>query len=125
MVLERKGLLNLGGADVTIIGPDIKVGDRAPEFEVMDQTWQIVDILSENRGKVKIIAAVPSLETSVCDRETRHFNQAASDLDADTVVITISADLPFTQARWCGGAGIGSAGVSGASRGSRTGRGKS
>jgi thiol peroxidase len=106
MVEERKGLLKLGDQEVTIIGADISVGDRAMDFQAVAQDWQIIDVLAENSGKVKIIAAVPSLETSVCDRETRQFNQAASDLDEDIVIVTISADLPYTQARWCGAAGI-------------------
>jgi thiol peroxidase len=106
VVEERLGLLKLAGKDVTILGPDLKVGDQAPEFEAMTNDWELVKVLANSNGKVRIIAAVPSLETSVCDRETRTFNQAASDLDENIMIITISADLPFTQTRWCGAAGI-------------------
>jgi thiol peroxidase len=106
VVEERLGLLKLAGKDVTILGPDLKVGDQAPEFEAMTNDWELVKLLAHSSGKVRIIAAVPSLETAVCDRETRTFNQAASDLDDNIMIITISADLPFTQARWCGAAGI-------------------
>jgi thiol peroxidase len=106
MVEERKGLLKLGEQDVTIVGPDVKAGDYGLDFQAMTQDWRVIDVLEEHNDKVKIIAAVPSLETSICDRETRQFNQAASELDEDIVIITISADLPYTQARWCGAAGI-------------------
>ncbi len=104
MVEERRGLLKLAGKDVTVLGPDIKLGDLAPDFEAMTNDWEQVNVLAHSGGKVRIIAAVPSLETAVCDRETRTFNQAASDLDENIVIITISADLPYTQARWCGAA---------------------
>lgn len=106
MVTERKGLLSLGGREVTILGPDLNVGEVAPDFEATTQSWETINFFGDYSNKVKIIAAVPSLETSVCDRETRSFNQAASDLSEDIVIITISTDLPYTQARWCGGAGI-------------------
>lgn len=106
MVEERRGLLKLAGKDVTILGPDLKIGDRAPEFEAMSNDWQLVNVLALSKAKVRIIASVPSLETAVCDRETRTFNQAASDLDDNIMIITVSTDLPYTQARWCGAAGI-------------------
>jgi thiol peroxidase len=106
MVEERRGLLKLAGKDVTILGPGINIGDQAPEFEAMTNNWELVNVLTQSAGKVRIIAAVPSLETAVCDRETRTFNQAASELDDNIMIITISADLPFTQARWCGAVGI-------------------
>lgn len=70
---ERTGLLQLGGKDTTVIGEDIKVGQVAPEFTVQDQDWNLVKGLEKTQGKVRIIAAVPSLDTSVCDRETRRF----------------------------------------------------
>lgn len=105
-MIERTGLLQVGGNDVTIVGPDVKVGDVAPEFNAHSQNWDRVDILKSTSGKVRIIAAVPSLETDVCDKETRRFNEEASSLSEDIVIVTISADLPFTQKRWCGAAGI-------------------
>jgi thiol peroxidase len=106
MVDERRGLLKLAGKDVVILGSDLNIGDQAPEFEAVANDWEPVRVLAQSRGKVRIIAAVPSLETAVCDRETRTFNQAASDLDENIMIITVSTDLPFTQARWCGAAGI-------------------
>jgi thiol peroxidase len=104
--MERKGLLNVGGVDVTIVGPDIEVGQKAPEFTIQDQDWNQVEVLAATKGKVRILAAVPSLETGVCDRETRRFNQEAAELGDEIVIVTISADLPYSQKRWCGAAGV-------------------
>jgi len=106
MTVERKGIFQLGGKDVTIIGEDIKVGQAAPEFTATNQNWEKIDMLAATEGKVRIIAAVPSLSTSVCDRETRRFNQEAASLGEEIAVITVSVDLPITQANWCGAAGI-------------------
>ena len=104
--MERTGLLQLAGKDATIIGPDISVGQTAPEFTVQNQEWQFLNGLETTKGNVRILAAVPSLETSVCDTETRRFNEEASKLGNDIVIVTISADLPYTQKRWCGAAGV-------------------
>ena len=106
MTMERKGVMQLGGKAATIIGKDLQVGDKAPTFTVQKQDWTQVEMLEATKGKVRIIAAVPSLQTGVCDRETRRFNQEAASLDDGIVVITISADLPYSQANWCGAAGI-------------------
>ncbi len=84
----------------------MKPGEKAPEFNVQTDGWESINGLAATSGKVRIIAAVPSLETEVCDRETRRFNQAAADLDKDVIVMVISTDLPYTQKRWCGAAGI-------------------
>ena len=104
--MERFGLLQLGGVDVTIEGPDILVGQQAPEFTLQDQDWETVDVLAQTKGKVRILTALPSLSTGVCDQETRTFNQAASELDENIVIIGISTDLPFSQKNWCGAAGV-------------------
>jgi thiol peroxidase len=104
--MERKGLLQVGGKEATIIGADIEVGQQAHHFTAHTNDWQMIDVLDTTTGKVRIIAAVPSLETSVCDRETRRFNEEAAALDEDIVIVTISTDLPYTQKRWCGAAGI-------------------
>ncbi|RME06373.1 MAG: thiol peroxidase [Anaerolineae bacterium] len=104
--MERTGLIQFGGKDAVVIGPDIKAGDRAPEFVVHTQDWQDFHGLADTAGKVRIIAAVPSLDTAVCDRETRRFNQEAAALGEDIVILVISTDLPFAQKRWCGAAGI-------------------
>jgi thiol peroxidase len=104
--MERKGLLQLNDVDVTIIGPDLKVGEPAPGFSAVSQDWEIMRPLELSRGKVRILAAVPSLETSVCDREARRFNQEATNVADDVQVYVISTDQPYTQKRWCGAAGI-------------------
>lgn len=106
MVVERFGLLKFAGKDVTILGPDITVGQTAPEFMVHAQDWSPFKGLSDSHGKVRIIAALPSLNTSVCDRETRRFNQEAVGLDERIVILTVSMDLPFTLKNWCAAAGI-------------------
>ena len=106
MTIERIGVLKLGEKDVTIIGDDIEVGQQAPEFTAHTQDYSLVPMLEHTAGKVRIIAAVPSLQTSVCDRETRRFNEEASKLSDDIAIITISTDLPVFQANWCGAAGI-------------------
>ncbi len=106
MVVEREGLIQFGGKAAIIIGPDMEVGQQAPEFTVQTQSWVDVTGLAKTQDKVRIIAAVPSLETSVCDRETRRFNEEAAALSKDIVILVISTDLPYTQKRWCGAAGI-------------------
>jgi thiol peroxidase len=106
MVIEREGLIQFGGKGATVVGPDLEVGDKAPDFLVHAQDWSPFNGLKDTYGKVRIIAAMPSLETSVCDREARYFNQAASALGEDIVVLVISADLPYTQKRWCGASGV-------------------
>jgi thioredoxin-dependent peroxiredoxin len=93
------------GNPITLVGPELKVGDAAPDFAVVDNSLTPVNLASY-AGKVKVISAVPSLDTPVCDTETRRFNQEAAGLPGDVVVLTISLDLPFAQKRWCGAAGI-------------------
>jgi thioredoxin-dependent peroxiredoxin len=102
---ERKGLVTMKGKPVTLVGQTVKVGQKAPDFEVTANDLSPVK-LSSFAGKVCIIASVPSLDTSVCDLETRKFNEKAAQLGGDVVVLTISMDLPFAQKRWCGAAGI-------------------
>lgn len=105
-MLERSGLLKFSGLDMTIVGSDIELGQSAPAFTVQTSTWQTISPLNESSGKVRIIAAVPSLDTTVCDRETRRFNLEAASLDEDIHIFVISTDLPVAQKRWCGAAGI-------------------
>lgn len=104
--MERSGLIQVGGRDATVIGPDLVVGQQAPDFSVHAQDWSTVQGLASTAGKVRIIAAVPSLDTDVCDRETRRFNEEAAALDKDIAILVISTDLPYAQKRWCGAAGI-------------------
>jgi thiol peroxidase len=106
MAKERFGLIKVGGKDATVIGEDIKVGQTAPDFSVQALDWSTKRGLADTAGKVRIIAAVPSLDTEVCDRETRRFNQEAASLSKDVVIEVISTDLPYTQKRWCGAAGV-------------------
>jgi thiol peroxidase len=106
MATERYGLIQVGGKDATIIGDDIKIGQSAPEFSVHALDWSQVQGLADTKNKVRIIASVPSLDTDTCDRETRRFNQEASAMDDDIVIMVISTDLPYAQKRWCGAAGI-------------------
>lgn len=105
-MIERKGIIQFKDHDVSVAGVDLAPGMQAPEFKAIDQDWQEISMLEATKGKLRIIAALPSLDTSVCDRETRRFNQEASNLSNDVVLIAISADLPFAQARWCGAAGV-------------------
>jgi len=102
---ERTGVVTFKGNPFTLIGPELKVGDKAPELNVVNNGLAPVTLASY-AGKVKIISAVPSLDTPTCDTETRRFNQEAAALPGDVVVLTVSLDLPFAQARWCGAAGI-------------------
>jgi len=102
---ERKGVVTLRGNPLTLGGPEIKVGQDAPDFTVVDNSLQPVR-LSDAKGTVVILSAVPSVDTPVCDTETRRFNQEATSLGAGIEVWTLSMDLPFAQKRWCGSAGV-------------------
>jgi len=106
MINERFGLVKFRGLEVTVIGPDLKPGESAPEFSVQTLDWSPFKGLADTQGKVRIIAAVPSLDTDVCDRETRRFNVEASAMSKDIAILVISTDLPFAQKRWCGAAGV-------------------
>lgn len=106
MPTERFGLIKVGGKDATIIGDDIKVGQTAPDFTAHATDWSSFRGLADTAGKVRIIASVPSLDTDVCDRETRRFNQEAAALGNDVIIEVISTDLPYAQKRWCGAAGV-------------------
>ncbi len=101
---KRQGLVTMGGNPVTLIGKEIKVGDKAPDFTVLTNDLQPYS-LKDAEDKVKIISIVPSLDTGVCEFQTTHFNQEASNL-GDVVILTISVDLPFAQQRFCGAKGI-------------------
>lgn len=92
------------GNPVTLLGNEVKVGDQAPDFKVLANDMSEVT-LQDTKGQVRLISAVPSLDTGVCDAETRRFNEEAVKLD-NVKVLTVSVDLPFAQKRWCGAAGI-------------------
>jgi len=104
--MERKGLIKFHDRDITVVGADLLVGQKAPEFTVVANDWAEVKALESTRGKVRIIGALPSLSSSVCDRETRRFNEAAADLGDQIAIMMVSMDLPWTQKLWCGAAGI-------------------
>lgn len=93
------------GKAVVLAGPELKTGDKAPNFEVTANDLSKVT-LNDSKGKVRLISVVPSLDTGVCDAQTRKFNESAANLGDSVVILTISADLPFAQKRWCGAAGI-------------------
>ena len=100
---ERKGRVTFKGNPLTLIGPELKKGDKAPDFELLANDLSPVT-LESFKGKTKLVSVVPSLDTPVCDAQTKRFNEEASKLPSDTVVLTVSADLPFAQTRWCGAA---------------------
>ena len=102
---ERPGLVTAKGQPLTLLGNEVKVGDPAPNFQVLDNTMQPAT-LESFRGKIKIVTSVPSLDTPVCNMETRRFNQEADQLPQNVAILTISMDLPFAQARWCAAAGV-------------------
>jgi len=102
--MERAGATTLRGNPLTLIGPELKAGDRAPEFEVVDTTLQPVS-LAKTGGKVRIFSVVPSLDTPVCDMQTKRFNDEAAKLPG-VDIYTVSMDLPFAQKRWCGAFGV-------------------
>jgi len=102
---ERTGLVTLKGNPVTLVGNEIKVGEQAPDAELVANDLSAVKLSSFN-GKVRIITSVPSLDTLVCDIETRRFNEEAGRLGDGLIVLTASMDLPFAQKRWCGAAGV-------------------
>ncbi len=105
MMEERNGAITFQGMPLTLLGPELKVGERAPDFTLADNGLQ-PKTLGDYSGRIKIISALPSLDTPVCDTETRRFNQEAAKLPGDVVVLTVSMDLPFAQKRWCAAAGI-------------------
>jgi thiol peroxidase len=102
---ERTGIVTFKGKPVTLLGPEIRVGEKAPDFRAVDAGLAPVT-LSDFKGKIKVLVSVPSLDTPVCDMETRRFNQEAAKLPGKVALITISLDLPFAQKRWCGSAGV-------------------
>jgi thioredoxin-dependent peroxiredoxin len=105
MAQERSGVATFKGNPITLIGPQLKAGDAAPDFTVSKNLLEDAS-LKDYAGKIKLISVVPSLDTGVCDAQTRRFNEEAAGLGDDVVILTISADLPFAQARWCGAAGV-------------------
>ena len=102
---KRTGVVTFAGNPIALLGKEVKAGDKAPAFTLLDNGLG-EKTLADYAGKVKVISVVPSLDTGVCDAQTRWFNQNVSKLGENVVVLTVSVDLPFAQKRWCGAAGI-------------------
>jgi len=102
---ERTGIITMHGNPLTLLGSEVLRGDMAPDATLLDNDLNPVTI-SSYKGKICVISSVPSLDTPVCDIETRRFNQEAGELGDDVTILTVSMDLPFAQKRWCGAAGV-------------------
>ena len=98
--MERPGATTMRGNPMTLVGPELKPGDAAPDFSVVDTGMKPVT-LADTAGHVRIVSVVPSLDTPVCDAQTKRFNEAAASLPGIDI-LTVSMDLPFAQKRWCG-----------------------
>lgn len=103
--MERKGIVTIKGNPLTLIGPELKTGSKAPDFTVVDGTLKNIS-LKDFAGKIKVVSVTPSLDTPVCDMQARRFNQEAANLPDNVVVLNISMDLPFAISRFCATAGI-------------------
>lgn len=102
---ERTGAATFLGNPLTLVGDEIKAGDKAPGFTLLKNDLSPAS-MDDFAGKVLILTLVPSLDTPVCDTETRRFNSEAAALGEDVAILAVSMDLPFAQARWCGAAGV-------------------
>ncbi|HOO63723.1 MAG TPA: thiol peroxidase [Synergistaceae bacterium] len=98
--MEREGIITMKGNPLTLVGPELRPGDRAPDFSVLDQSLQPVS-LANFSGKIKVISTTPSLDTPVCDLQAHRFNEEAASLGEHVVILNISMDLPFAIARFC------------------------
>ncbi|MCR8659129.1 thiol peroxidase [Paenibacillus endoradicis] len=105
MSQERTGVAAFKGSPLTLVGPQLNIGDQAPDFKLNKSLGEIVS-LEDFAGKVKLISVIPSIDTGVCEAQTRRFNEEATKLGDNVAILTVSADLPFAQARWCGAEGI-------------------
>jgi thiol peroxidase len=107
MAQKRTDLITFKGGPLTLVGKQVQPGDKAPDFTVRKGlTPDSEYTLATDAGKTRILNVVPSLDTSVCDLQTRRFNQEAAGLGPDAAIVTISMDLPPAQARWCAAAGV-------------------
>ena len=102
---DKPGAVTMKGNPLTLTGNEVRAGDKAPDFTALDTSLAPVG-LSAFAGKVVVITSVPSLDTPVCDVETRRFNGEAEKLGEDVQILTVSMDLPFAQKRWCGNADV-------------------
>ena len=97
---ERTGVVTFRGEPVTLLGPELKVGDKAPDFQCVTCDLEPAT-LGSTAGRVRLFSVVTSLDTSVCDQQARRFDREAVELPPTVAVIAVSTDPPFTQARWC------------------------
>jgi thioredoxin-dependent peroxiredoxin len=104
--MDTQATITMHGKVLHLTGNEIKIGDKAPEFRAAANDLSPKS-LGDYKGKRIVLITVPSLDTPICDMETRRFNKEATGMGADTVVIVVSMDLPFAQKRWCGAAGVG------------------
>src|ERR1700730_17687754 len=102
--MERSAATTLRGNPMTVLGPELKAGDKAPDFHAVDDSLKPVD-LAATGAAVRIFSVVPSLDTPVCDAQTKRFNEEAAKLPG-IEIYTVSMDLPFAQKRWCGAFGV-------------------
>ena len=102
---DRKGAVTMKGNPLTLTGNELKVGQPAPEVTLTANDLSTVN-LSSFKGKKTIVLTMPSLDTGICDKETRKFNEEAAKLGNDVKILAVTMDLPFAQKRWCGAAGV-------------------
>jgi len=102
--MERPGATTLRGNPMTLLGPELKAGEKAPDFQVVNDSMQPIS-LEKTGQSVRIFSVIPSLDTPVCDAQTRRFNEEAAKLPG-VDIYTVSMDLPFAQKRWCGAYGV-------------------
>jgi len=103
--MERPGAVTFKGQPLTLVGPELKPGEKAPDFTIIDQSLQPAS-LKDYAGKVILLSVVPSLDTGICSAQTKRFNEEAAQLPEDVAILTVSMDLPFAQARFCGAENI-------------------
>ncbi|AER67232.1 thiol peroxidase (atypical 2-Cys peroxiredoxin) [Thermovirga lienii DSM 17291] len=103
--MERKGVITMKGNPLTLVGNELKEGDKAPDFVVLNENME-TRTLDSYKGKYKVISVTPSLDTPVCDLQLQWFNEDASSEPDDVVVLNISMDLPFAIKRFCAAKGI-------------------
>jgi thioredoxin-dependent peroxiredoxin len=102
--MAQERTTKMKGNPLVLVGPELKPGDSAPDFDVTGNDLAPVKLADTGKG-VRIFSVVPSLDTPVCDQQTRRFNEEAAKLGG-IEIFTVSCDLPFAQKRWCGAAGV-------------------
>ncbi|GIV77103.1 thiol peroxidase [Litorilinea aerophila] len=103
---ERVGAVTLKGTPLTVLGTPVQVGEQAPEVTLATGMTTSARLLADSAGKIRLVSVVPSIDTGICDAQTRRMNEEAARLGEQVVVLTVSADLPMAQSRWCGAAGV-------------------